>query len=389
MPSKPSSLTNTMTGLAALMTLSAGNEIFDKIISKINSGSGGILKTVADWLVNRLRDAFNAVVTFLNPTAPGAFGWLMADPSWLDTLFTSTYTTLGAHRSRLLWLQNTYIKGIHVLLTRDINRAHDDALSWTNKVGNALNQSMVNIYNNLRAQINSLHVTLTNDINRSHDDSLRWTNISISNVTNTINQLYNWTNGQITATRNAAIAYTNKQISAVESKLTALGLTLAASIAALGAFLTTVVIPDAIEASVIALNAEAAVAMDLKWELVATTGNKALAELGLADLNPLWLTDVLSEIPAVSIADADLDITSALKLLMDYLNRAGVPLYKNLKQFGEDTAELDGLITTVLLGGLTTAAVLDPRGTADVLTDVLGGPLVDVLTELADVVGLA
>jgi hypothetical protein len=345
MSNKPSSLTSTMTGLTALQALATGNEIFDKLENAISSGGGGITKTISVWLLERLRAAFNAIIGFLNPTAPGAFGWLLAGPDWADKLSTSTYNTLMAHRSRLLWLQNTYIYNLHVLLTKDINNAHSDAL--------------------------------------------RWTNISINNVTATINQLFNYTNQQIQLAKTDATNYTNKNISAVESKLTLLGVTLTAAIGALGTFLTTVVIPDAIEAAVIALNAEAAVAVDLKWEFVATTGNKAIAELTLADLDPLWVTNILSEIPAVSIADADADIISALKLCMDYLNRAGVPLYRNLKKFGEDTNELDGLLTTVLLGGFTAAAVADPAGTATVVNDVLGEPLNDILTAVAELVGLA
>jgi hypothetical protein len=388
MAPKPSGLASTLTGLWALMTLASGNAILDKIVAKIDSGSGGILKSVSDWLIGVIRSAYNNVVGFLVPSAPAAFGWLQADSYWLDNIAYSTYNTLQSHRSRLLWLQNTYIAGIHKILTSDINNAHSDAIAWTVKVANGLNTSMVALFNNEVARLNAVHTQLTKDINNAHDNSIDWTNRSINTVTATISQLFNYTNQHIASAITTAKAYTDKAISGVNTKLTLLGITLGASIVALGNFITEVEIPGAIEASVAALNAEAAASMDINWEILATTANKSLAELTLADLDPLWLKDVLSEIPALSLAGADSDMSAALKLLMNYLSRAGVPLYKNLRKFGEDTSELDGVLTTVILGGLTTEALLNPKGSADVVAELLGNPLNEVLTAVGGLVGL-
>lgn len=385
---KPASLANTMTGIWALQILASGNQLITKIEDALNSGSGGVLKTVETWLLERVRDIYNAVVGFLAPQGPGAFGWLEAAPSWLDTLFTATYTTLSEHRSRLLWLQNGYIPTIHKQLNLDIGNAEDAAKAWASRLANDSTVAMEALWNQLHANLTADVATLNRAIVSAHDDALEWTNKQVTTLSADIVAVVKFVQQQAAAAVAAAKAYTDGQIKSVNTKLTLLGISTAAALAAAVSFIVGTAIPDAIEIAVGALNAEAAASMLLQWEIVATTTNRWLAELTLADLNPVWATNVVSELPATSIAAADADLTAGLKAVTDYVGNAGVPLYRNLRQFGEDTAELDGVITTVLLGGFTAAAVADPEGTADVVGELLAGPLNDVLIAVTGLVGL-
>jgi hypothetical protein len=385
---KPSSLANTMTGIWALQILASGNQLLTKIEDGINSGSGGVLKTVENWLLERVRDIYNGVVGFLAPQGPGAFGWLEAAPSWLDTLFTATYSTLSEHRSRLLWLQNGFIAAIHKQLNLDIGNAEDSAKEWASKLATSLTNAMIALWSQVNAHLAADVATLNRTIVSAHDDALRWTNKQVAILSADIVAIVKFVQQQAAAAVAAAKAYTDGQIKSVNTKLTLLGITTAAALAAAVSFIVGTAIPDAIEIAIGALNAEAAASMLLQWEIVATTTNRWLAELTLVDLNPVWATNVVSELPATSLAAADADLTGGLKAVTDYIGNAGVPLYRNLKSFGEDTAELDGVITTVLLGGLTAAAVADPEGTADVVDELLAAPLNDVLTAVTGLVGL-
>jgi hypothetical protein len=377
-----------MSGLWGLQVLAAGNHIVDTIQGFINSGGGGILKPVNNFLFGLVRDIYNSVVGFLGPSVPGSFGWLEAAPAWLDQMFTTTWKTLANHRARILWLQNTYIRSLHLLLTSDINNAYANAIGYTDRTATSLGNSLVSLFNRVEGDLSKLHTTVEHDISVAHQDALNWATLGDNGLARAINDLFANTTTRLGQTLATAKGYTDQKISSVETKIALLGLSTAAALAAAVSFLTSTVIPGEVAAGVAALNAEAAVAMDLQWEIVATTGNKALAELTLKDLNPMWATNVLSEIPAVTLATADADMTAALKLLMNYVNGAGVPMYRNLKQFGEDTSELDGVITTVLLGAFGVAAVTEPDATATLVVDTLGTPLNEVLTGALSLFGL-
>lgn len=388
MPTKPSDLASTFTGWNGLLVLSSGNAIIDRIEAKINSGSGGVGKTITNWLLEIVRDCFNAVVGFLAPGVAGAFAYLQSDPSWLETLTTNTANALWQHRAKIIWLRQSYIPEVHHTLNIDIINGDNAVLHWANVAINNVNNFVIEEAAVARRYTDLTHQVLGNDITNTANEILRYTSNEFNAITTYLQQYSAAVSAEFTRQGNIAHAYTDDQVSGVEHKL-ALGLAAAAAaLAALSTFITAVYVPDAIAAAIAALNAEAAVAMDVEWEFVATTANKAIAELTLADLNPMWATNALSEIPATSLAAACLDITAALRFTMNFISGAGVPLYRNLRQFGEDTSNLDGVITTALLGAFATAAITDPVDTAAVVTEVLGGPLNDLLLEVADLFNL-
>src|SRR5579864_1111030 len=190
--SKPGGLASTMSGLWGLQVLAAGNHVVDTIQGAIDrGGGGGLLKSVNNFLFSLVRDAYNSIVGFFGPSVPGSFGWLEAAPSWLDQLFTTTYNTLNNHRSRILWLQNTFIRDLHLTLTADINNAHTDALNWADALFRDADNFILDEYDKLNAFIISTHVQLTKDINAAHTDALNWTNTTANGLNQAIVGLFN------------------------------------------------------------------------------------------------------------------------------------------------------------------------------------------------------
>jgi hypothetical protein len=363
--------------------------MIDKIQQQLDSGGGGaIVHAVSDWLIGVVRAAFNNITSFLSPGTSGAFPYIQADPSWLETLAASTANTLWLHRSKIIWIYTSYVRAVQLSLESSIILKYNEAILYAQSVDRDARQyalALMEQEHTFAFQVEQNYEAADRQITNNLNASIR----ALTTAVNTsLTNLFDSTRTSITDAITTAKTYTDRSVSSLSAKLTASVLALTASIAALSAFLTTTFIPDAIAAAVAALNAEAALAMDVEWEIVATQGNRALAELGLADLDPSWAADILSEIPATSLAAADADMTSALRLVMDYLVKAGVPLYRNLKQFGEDESELDGVITTVVLGAFATAAVTEPGATATAVVDVLGDPLVDVLQAVSGLIGL-
>lgn len=388
MPTKPSDLASTFTGWNGLLVLASGNALIDRIEAKITSGSGGVGKTITNWLLEIVRDCFNAVVGFLAPGVAGAFAYLQSDPSWLETLTTNTANALWQHRAKIIWLRQSYIPEVHHTLNLDIINGDNAVLHWTNTAITNVNNFVIAEANIARQYTDLTHRVLGQDIVAGDNAVIKFLSGPINAINNFLALYTKEVSAEFTRQGNIAHQYTDDSVTSVEHKL-AIGLAAAgAALAALSAFITGVYVPDAIAAAIAALNAEAAIAMDVEWEFVATTANRAIASLTLADLDPLWATNVLSEIPATSLAAACLDMTSAHRFEMNFINNAGVPLYRNLKKFGEDTSSLDGVITTVLLGAFATAAITEPVDTAAVITDVLGGPLNDLLLSMADLLNL-
>lgn len=390
MPTHPDEPGHTFTGLAALQMLAMGNNLLDALQRGIDSGGGGgILKTVNNWAIGIVRNVFNSVVDFLAPSAPGYFPYLQTDPSWMETLALSTANTFSVHRSHISWLRSSLIPWYYNQSLLAISALRADENGAIARLQSNLQKQLGTTFNQLHQYTTDVYNTLLRDINNAEQSAIDWTNKTETALNAEILSVYSQVLKDINNAYSLAVTYTDKQISAVNSKLTAVSLSLTAAIAASAAFITTQVVPDAVEAGVAALNAEAAASMDIGWEYVATVANRAMAAMTVADTNPLWLTDLLSEIPATSLAAADADLVSGLKLLVDWVAHAGTPLYSNLKSFGEDTAELDGVLTTVLLGAFGVAAVTEPGPTATAVVDVLADPLNEVLTAAAGLFGLA
>lgn len=388
MPTKPSDLASTFVGWSGLLILASGNSIIDRIEAQVNSGSGGVGKAITNWVLQLFRNIFNAVVGFLAPGVAGAFAYLQSDPSWMETIASSTANSLWQHRSKILWLWYSYIPDVHHVLNLDIIAGDNEVIRFLENIITALQNYVLNGLSAARSYTDLTHHVLNEDIITGDNNVIRYLGGAIDALETYIVNYQHDVSAEFTRQGNIAHQYTDDSVGSVEHKLV-LGLAaVGAAIAALSVFLTTVYVPDAIAAAVAALNLEAAAAMDLEWEFVATTGNKAIADLAIIDVDPTWLTSIMSEIPAVTLASADADMTSALRFAMNFINKAGVPLYRNLKKFGEDTSELDGIITTVLLGAFATAAIADPEDTAAVITTVLGGPLNDILLDVMGLFGL-
>jgi len=379
----PRDLQTTMTGWLSLQQLAIANQLVGQINGFINQ-LWPLPSFVKSWLTTAVSAVVNGVTQVLSGSADGVTDYLLAPVNALDQLTSVTAGALTSHNLSLVWLVNY-----------DVPKAYNGALLNTGiQVRNAMNFATTlyndaiiditntanQIYYNISQNVNALNARI-NAAQQAAAVALNAAQIALIDLINTrYNQAVEYTVSEINTVTN----YFTGQVNSLKSDLTALAISTAAALAVAVNYLQDVFVPAAIAESVAAQNLLATEAVTVTWEAMATKANINLAEFVIVDPSTTWLVDETPEIPPIGIAAGLGELTNFGRRYIDVETNAVLPLYKNLHQFGEDLSQLGAVVTTLLVGGFTVAAVTEPETTAAVVADVLGGPLDSIATAIVN-----
>lgn len=383
----PRDLVSTMWSNSALQLISSGDNFINSFVRSIGVSHVPVLGSVVSWMAGMVRTAWNNIVSLLAPGANASNDYYASAPEAINNIGNAAASSLSAHSGWIHW-------GIQQYVPDYVNNVYNQIYNWINRLTNTVYQLYDDSLNFTIAERDASDAYTSNVYNTLYSMIIRYfnsTNAFITDVANSLNQyiaqVYQVLLADLLNVQNYLVSYANDLHSDAVSRINAAVIALEAQLAAAVTFLTVTVIPGAIEANNLAMNAATAAAVAVFWEDVATTNNANLAQLTLIDPTGIWEIDGLPEIPPIVIPEAIAESVDALRLPMDFLAKAGIPLYRNLKQFGQDTNDLDGVVTTVLLGGLLVAAVTAPEDTATLIATTIAGPLNAVATSLVDLLG--
>jgi len=359
--------------------------IYDAL-SRQNWGPFGFIKNgiiqIADdfllWITNRMY-----------PGAPGSIDWLTADPEALADVAGTTATTLVTMQGQRRWIQNYLVPAAESRVTSLAWSLYYDVRATAYNLYYSALSALYGDVNSIYSYLYSEISYLARQISTAEGVALGYTQAVYGALVDTINRVVVAANQRMDSLHANAIAFATQVRDDATRALNLAKLEFAAAIAALSLWLTTTYIPGAFAVYTELTIAQIAAGMDLLWPLVfrniEVTALKLLATLPLVSARAL---DVPPEpIPGVGgLAEAT---ASALGFVTAVQSSGCAPLFDKLHTFADDTAELDGLITTVLLGGLVTAMVTAPEDTAGAVADTVGGPVNEFATGVLSLIGLA
>lgn len=380
----PRDIVSTMYSNTALQLIASGDNLVNAIVRAIGATHVPVIGWIINYIANMVRSAWNNLISLLAPGAAASNDYYAAAPEAITNIGNAAASALSVHSSWIHWAVQQYVP-------QQVNNIYN--ILW-HMINNAINQYWALYYDSI--------AYTNNQVAAAERYTSAVQNYLLSVLFNYYNSAINYTNQVVTA----ANQYTTDVWQTVErdlhndfaslqkyatdlhsdavTRVNAAVLLAQAEIAALLAYVTITFVPGAIEANNLVMNELTAVEAALFWERVATVSNANLVQLVLIDPTGIWDTDEVSEIPPLTIPTAIGETISALRLPMDFISKAGIPLYRNLKQFGEDTSKLDGVITTVVLGGLLAAAIAAPEDTAGLIATTVAGPLNQVAVQLVD-----
>lgn len=386
---QPRDFQTTMNGLWSAEMMGGIQYTMQGIYDALNRQNWGPFGWIKNAIIQIADDFLLWITNRMYPGAPGSIDYLTAGPEALADVAGTTATTLVTMQGQRRWIQNYLVPAAEARVTSLAWSLYYDArgiayaLYYT--AINALYGEVNSIYSYLYREI----TYLTQQISTAEGVALAYTRAVYGALVDTINRAVVAANLRMDALHSNAITFTTQVRDDAAHALNLAKLELGATIAALSLWLTAVYIPGAFTAYTELTIAQIAAGMDLLWPMVfrnvEATALKLLPTLPLVSARAL---DVPPEpIPGVGgLAEAT---ASALGFVTAVQSSGCAPLFNKLHTFAEDTAELDGLITTVLLGGLVTAMVAAPEDTAAVLADTVGGPVNEFATGVLSLIGLS
>lgn len=348
------------------------------------------------WPFNWLKDNVNAIIDDLLrwivggifPGAPGSIDYFTSGPEALVYMSGAIYDTLAFFHMQRRYIQYTLIPqqidSVVNLAWSLATSAERYAQSLYYDALNALYASVNSIYSYIGAEVRYLSDALTSGfgtvyayIHGVQSSILDTVARDVAGLNATINQLRQSLTSFIVQVRDDAAH--NLTIAKAEA---------AAALAAAVAFIIGVVIPGALVAFKAEQTAEIAVGMDALWPLAAGSIDKTALQLALTlPLVSARALDVPPEaIPGIGGMAEALAAGAVFEAAVS--SNACAPLWTKLHEFADDTAELEGLVGTVLLGGMVAAMVTAPEDAAAVIADSVAGPLNEAATAVLSLIGL-
>lgn len=385
---QPRDLYTTMNGLFSVQLMAALQTIVDLILIGLGGQNWGFFDFIRQSIFSVILDVTQSIVATMFPGAPGAGDYLIAAPEALADVAGNTATTLVEMQGQRRWIQYTYIPQVSSM---------DQNLSWSLyydvrgtafQLYYALLASLYASVNALYAYIGQQTALLTRYIESVQNAAFGYTrdvyNALLAyarDINTTLTQL-------IDQTRRDTLAYVDQVRSDLQDNIDTLAFTTAAALAAAVAWITGVEIPGAIAAFKLEQTAEIAAGMDVLYPVAAASVDKAALQFALTlPLVSARALDVPPEaVPGVGGMAEALTAVSVFETAVT--SNACAPIWTKLHEFADDTAELDGVVATVLLAGMVTAMVGAPEETATVVADALAGPLNDIAVQALSLVGL-
>lgn len=385
---QPRDAYTTANGLWSFLAMAGAQNLIDQVYQALGGQHWGVFNWILDGLRTAVLDIARTLVDWTFPGAPGSIDYLTAAPEALADAVGNIATTLVMMRDQRRWIEFTFIPEVQQVdwaRMADYYQANRNlAYQLYYQAVNYTTASVNSIDTYVNAQVNYL----TRQMNADLNESLNFTSQVYQLLSNALNLAVITANNRMDLLNNRMTQYVNSVRDALNGSISNLRIATVAAIAALGAFLTGVYIPGAFAAFKVEQTAEIAAGMDVGYPLAAASIDKTA--LQLAPTLPLVSARVLDvppeAIPGIGgMAEA---LTAAAAFEAAVSSNACAPLWTKLHEFADDTAELDGIAGTVLLGALVTAMVTAPHDTAAVIADTIAGPLNDIGVEALGLIGL-
>lgn len=385
---QPRDLYTTMNGLFSVQLMAALQTIVDLILTGVGGQDWGIFNWIRDGLQTAILDITQSIVAVMFPGAPGAADYLIAAPEALADVAGNIATTLVEMQAQRRYVQYQFIPAV---------QAYDISVSYGlfNQLSNTvygLYYSVVNaLYSNVSAlygyinretsflssYVSAVQESLSVYIGRVYDVLAAALNQAVIAVNNRMDEL------------NIGMRhYVDSLAGQLRDAITTAKLELTLAIGALGVFISTVEIPGALATFKLEQTAEIAAGLDVLYPVAAVSIDKAALQfaLSLPQVSARALDVPPEAVPGVGgMAEA---LASATVFETAVTASACAPLWTKLNEFADDTAELDGVVSTVLLAGLVTAMATAPEQTATVVADAIAGPLNDIGVSALNLIGL-
>lgn len=377
-----------MNGLWASELMAGAQSLVDQIIYAFLGQDWGIFNWMLTGIVSVVQTVAQAMVNVIFPGAPGAIDYLTAAPEALADVAGNIATTLVMMQGQRRYIQYTFIPQV---------QAYDISVSYT--LYYQLRSLAYSLYygalNALYASVNGLYSYIGQEVSY-----LTHYLVSVQNALYSyIGQIYNILSGaiaQAVVNANARMdnlnlrmtQYVNSVENELKDSISTLRFEMIAAIAAASALITDVVIPGAFAVFKLEQTAEIAAGMDVLYPIAAAQIDKTALQFALtAPQVAARALDVPPEaVPGIGgMAEA---LTAATVFATSVQASACAPLFNKLHQFADDTAELDGVVATVILAGMVTAMVAAPEESATAVADVLAGPLNAFGTSALSLIGL-
>jgi hypothetical protein len=385
---EPRDFNTSMNGVWSSVLMAGAQALVDNISRALGAGSWGFLSFLPNTLRSILDDVSRSVINSTFPGAPGAVDYFTAGPEAMANAVGVIATTLVEMQYQRRYLQNT-------LIPQAISTSEN--LSWS--LYYTVRSLAYSLYNSaigdITGSVNALYASLASDvaylsryIGQVQSGDLAYAKSLYQAALAALAQAVVTADARMDALNARMTTFVTGIRDALQSSITTLRLEAFAAIAAATAYITVVAIPGALAAYTELTIAQIALGMDILWPIAARqithTAEQFIVGLPLVAARAL---DVPPEaVPGIGgLAEA---LASATVFATAVQDQACAPLWTQLHQFGEDTAELDGVVATVLLAGLVTAMVTAPVDTAAGIADAIAGPLNDMGVAVLSLIGL-
>ncbi len=345
---------------------------FRHLLSGLLSKLPVIGSAVASWVDNAITDVWSTIAAWLGSFVNGFVDvinalWrpLAAIVLQLEYMFESVFfqlrniiqNTIPSAVDFVLTAAAEAIDTVKATLSATITTVYDDlatavaqAISWAQGVFLQLGTEIVDVYN-----------TLQHAISFVGNDIVAWvqTTLSsaISTIYGTVNELISWATQSF-----ATIA---AEVSTALGDVTSW---VAGEVAALSGMIATAV-TDIEQWVQQLLTTGISVPLSQIWDRVAQPAQALQGSItaeypDIASLNPA----IPSTVP-LDLASALAGIAAITVPLTEFVNECGMPMCKNLSQYGKDLSELETVVGSGLLLAFVVAAATDPQGISKVFND--------------------
>lgn len=385
---QPRDLYTTMNGLFAVQLMAALQTIVDLVLNGLGGQDWGVFDWIRQSLLSAVLDITQSIVATMFPGAPGASDYLIAAPEALADVAGNIATTLVEMQAQRRYVQYQFIPAVQAY---DIGVSYGLFYQLSNTVYSLYYSTINALYSNVGAlygYINREVSYLSSYVAAVQQSLYVYIGRVYDTLVSALNQAVVNANNRMDALNIGMRHYVDSVASDLRDAIDTAKLELTLAIGALGTFISVVEIPGALAAFKVEQTAEIAAGMDVLYPVAAASVDKAALEfaLSLPQVSARALDVPPEAVPGIGgMAEA---LTAATVFETAVTSNACAPLWTKLHEFADDTAELDGVVSTVLLAGLVTAMTLAPEATATVVADVIAGPLNDMGTRALSLIGL-
>lgn len=346
------------------------------------------IPVVGPWIQNVVTDAGNNLLNSLQPAGPGVSDWFITIAETPGRAIQYTNWTVSAHRAHISYVVYNLLPTYYNAAIDYARNSVDGVYAWINNYVfsdiNSLWSYASGIANALNIWVNYLQTIM----NQYYESSLQYAYSLYQQNLNYIIYLYNQSIAYTYNTAETLLKYINDTRNAIEGDIHNVKLTLEFELAAATTLITTVVIPGAIAAFKAEQTVEIAAGMDELWPLVAKSTDVSAGLLAVRHPTVAARAIALPPEPVPGIGGAVEALSASASYQSAVTESIITPMMNNLEQFGEDLTSLKGIIPTVIIGGLTVAAIADPKDTADFVATWFFESFSDIMTGIAETIGI-